>query len=372
MLIVICLPSCKQNKRRNESNKIEELYTISIKKNELEAIPIDRIFAEYKFISLEATDSSLVGSTRKVTLKNDVIYVSDGKCLHQFTTNGKHLRTLERSGGGPQEYVNIWDFTISDKEILIWDQNSRKLIRYSLDNTYINSYKFDNFTATLYPIDTNKILFSSSYQGNDEFKFIIRDLETMDIIESFHPINKAQTTYRHFMNQDNYYVYKNVLLFHEPMNNYIFEISHDESNPVRYIDIYGQNPPETFWEQEYEHVGQINDIAQSEGYRFGTPLYAESDAQIVFSFRRDKSFMLCSYLKSTKESIQSEKILLFQNIPAIEVRRVIINTNSEESFLLAIESEAFYKDTDNNIPYSKELSYLLNNGNPVICIAKLK
>ena len=132
-----------------QSNKIEKFDRVSINKNELDAISIDEIFADYKFISLEDTDSSLVGSLKKVVLKNDVIFVSDGNNLFQFTTNGKHLRTLDSRGGGPQEYLSIWDFIVSDKEILIWDQNSRKIIRYSLENTYINSKSLDHFAINI-------------------------------------------------------------------------------------------------------------------------------------------------------------------------------------------------------------------------------
>ena len=350
-------------------NKTEEFDRISINKNELEAISIDKIFADYKFISLEDTNSSLVGVPRKIVYKNNVIFVSDGRCLFQFTTDGKHLRTLDRRGGGPHEYAGIWDFTVSDQEILIWDQNSRKIIRYSLENTYINSKSLDHFAASIYFIDRDKILFSSSYQGDDEYKFIVRNLETMDIIASFYPINKAYTTYRHIMNQDNFYVYKNTLLFHEFMNNYIYEINNYEFKPVCYIDLYGQNPPEKFLGEEYEHIGDILEIAKNNGYRYGFPVYAESENQVIFSFDGNTS-LLCSYLKSTKESIQSEKLILFPGVPAIDVSRIRFNTDSEEAFLLAIESEAFYEDND--MPYAKELSYIPNNGNPVICIAKLK
>ena len=354
------------------SDKIEEFDRVSINKNELDAISIDEIFSDYQFISLEDTDSSLVGNPKKIVLKNDVIFVSDGRNLFQFTTNGKHLRTLAAHGEGPYEYSIVWDFTVSDKEILIWDQNSRKIIRYSLENTYINSYSLDHFASSIYFIDRDKVLFSSSYQGNDEYKFIIRNLETMDIIASFYPINEAHTTYRHIMNQDNFYVYKNTLLFHELMNNYIYEINNYEFKPVYYIDLYGQNPPETFWDEKYEHIGVIQEAAQRNGYRYGFPMYAESENQVIFSYYSNNTSLLCSYLKSTKESIQSEKLILFQGVPAIDVSRIRFNTDSKEAFLLAIESGVFYEDIDNIIPYAKELSYLPNNGNPVICMAKLK
>ncbi|MDR2911667.1 MAG: 6-bladed beta-propeller [Bacteroidales bacterium] len=356
-----------------KSSNNEEIDTISIENNISDAISIDDIFKEYKFISLEATtDSSLVGVPRKIALKNDVIFVSDGRRLFQFNTDGSHIRTLNKVGGGPQEYLGIWDFIVSDKEILIWDQNSRKLIRYTLDNEYINSYVIDNFAATIHLVDRDKVLFSSSYQSNDEYKFTVRDLETMNIVASFHPVNKNQITYRHFAEQDNYYVYKNTLLFHEPMNNYIYEIGNNKFEPVRYLDIYGKNPPEEFLEEKHEDIMDIIVKAQTNGYCYGAPMYAESNDQIVFSFRAEDRTMLCSYSKETDKSIQSEKIVLYQDVPPIEFMRVKVNTDSDEAFLFAVGSETFYKDVDNNIPYVEDLSYLSNNGNPVICLAKLK
>lgn len=353
-----------------QSNKIEEFGRIDIGENKIESILIDDIFIDYNFISLEETDFSLVSSPKKIVLKNDVIFISDEKCIFQFSINEKHLRTLNKPGHGSQEYLSIWDFIVSDKEILIWDQNSRKLIRYSLENAYINSYNLNHYAASIYLINKGEILFSSAYQGGDNYKFIVRNLNTMDIIANFHPITKAQTTYKHVMYQNNYYIYKNTILFHEFMNNNIYKINSHEANPISHIDIYGKNPPEDFWEKEYEHVGDIQAIAQRNGYCYGIPMYAESENQVVFAFHRDEAYLLCSYSKRTKESIQSEKLTLFQGVPAIDVSQIRFNTYSEEVVLLAIESEAFYKD--NGTPYAEGLSHLSNNGNPIICIAKLK
>jgi len=350
------------------SNISGEFETIHIKKNIVDAICIDDIFAEYTFVGLEATDSSLVDPW-KVVLKNDVIYVSDRGKLFQFAVNGDHLKTLDRRGRGPQEYLGISDFTVSDKEIIIWDRNGRTLFRYSLDNKYIDSYKLDDYISTIYIIDKNRILLSSAYSRNDEYKFRIRDLETMDLITSFYPIEQAHTSYRHFIGETNYYVHNNALLFHESMNNYVYKIKNQKLSPIYYIDMYGRNPPNEFWNREYEDVREVRKIAQERGYCFGIPMYAESDNQILFSFEYENKSMLCSYLKETGESIQWRKIILFQNMPAVQSGWIGKSLDSKDHFLV-LESEDFFDD--NGRPYVEELSHLSNNGNPVICIAKLK
>jgi len=345
----------------------QDFETIHVTENIVDAISIDDIFSEYKFVCLEATDSSLVGDSRKIVVKNDVIYVLDDQKIIQFSIQGGYLRTLDKLGRGPHEYLGIWDFCIFGDEIIIWDQKSRSLFRYSLDNTYIDSFKLDDFAATICPIDKDRLLFSSNYQQNDEFKFMIRDLRTMNLLSSFYPINKAQINYRHFMGQQNYYAYKNTLLFHEPMNNFIYKIEDYECKPVYCIDIYGQNPPIGFWEQEYEYVGEARRIAQEKRYCYGLPVFAESNEQIIFSFQCEDKYLLCTYLKETGKSVQSEKMRLFPCMPACKIGGMC--SDSEDCFLLILESGDFFKD---GIPYVDELSYIFNNGNPVICIAKLK
>lgn len=360
LLFIACTVGCR-------SSNSGEYQTIHIQKNIVDAISIDDILTEYRFVSLEATGSSIVGDPQKVILKNDVIFVFDGRRIFQFTTQGDFLRTLDRRGRGPQEYLGIWDFTVSTEEIIIWDQNSKTIFRYSLDNTYINSYPIDHFAATIYLIDKDSLLFSSNYQRFDDYKFIIRDLKTMDSITSFYPINKAQRTYRHFMGQMNYYVYKNTLLFHEPMNNYIYKIENGEFKPVYYFDIYGHSTPDAFWDQEYEHTGAARMTAQEKGYCYGTPTYVESDAQVFFSFFNGDKNMYCRYLKKTGESVQFERLTLFQDLPAVKPWTY---SDSEDHILLIFDSSDFFDE--NNMPYVTELSHISNNGNPVICIAKLK
>jgi len=329
---------------------------------------MDDLFSEYTLVSLEATDSSLVANPRKIILKNDVVFILDRGMIFQFSINGVFLSVLDRRGRGPQEYLGIDDFCISDEEIIIWDRKGKSLFRYSLENKYINRYKLDNYIATIYLLDNNKVLFLSAYEPRDEYKFIIRDLETMDLIASFYPINKAQISYRHFMGQENYYMYNGTLLFHEPMNNYIYKIENQEFKPIYYIDIFGQNPPDKFWGKKYKNIIDIHTIAHNKGYRYGIPMYAESDVQIIFSFFYEDKYRLCRYLKETGESVQPETIILFRTVPAL--KWIDLHANSEDHVIFSIENSVFFDD--HCMPYVKELSLLSNNDNPVICIAKLK
>ena len=69
------------------------------------------------------------------------------------------------------------------------------------------------------------------------------------------------------------------------MNNYIYKIKDQEFVPKYYIDVYSQNPPDEFWEREYEYAGEARKLANENGYCYGTPLYAESDVQIVMFFQ---------------------------------------------------------------------------------------
>jgi len=361
LTVVICITGCHSH----ISPKIE---TIHITKNIVEAISIDDIFSEYEFVSLEATDSSLLGFLSKIVLKNNIFFVSDGRRIIQFSIHGDYLRTLDMRGRGPQEYLGITDFVISEEAIIIWDQNDKTVLRYSLDNKFIDKQKLEDFIATIHMIGKDKLLFSSAYPRGADYKFMIRDVETMELLANFCPIDESQITYRHFMGQQNYYEYKNTLLFHEPMNNYIYKIENFECMPIYYMDIYGQNPPDEFWSKEYQDIREVREKAQQNRYCFGVSVYAESDKQIFFCFDVENKSRRCIYAKETGESVQFDKFSLHPSIPPVGIMGIY--AYSDDYFLLELESDVFYDD--NGDPYVAELSHLKHSGNPVICIAKLK
>ena len=99
-------------------------------------IPVDRIMKQInlsdfvdsvKYIPLETSIHSLIGTPGKVEYCNTYFFLSDlaeNKVLI-FNQKGRYSHAISREGRGPEEYTMINDFTVSpeDTTILIGDSN---------------------------------------------------------------------------------------------------------------------------------------------------------------------------------------------------------------------------------------------------------
>lgn len=70
---------------------------------------------EVKYIPLELTDNSLIGSIDKILYRNKHFYIFDKSAnmgILIFNENGKFIKVLNRTGEGPGEYIAPIDFDV--------------------------------------------------------------------------------------------------------------------------------------------------------------------------------------------------------------------------------------------------------------------
>lgn len=347
----------------------QDLKIIEIEKHLLPSIHCGDLFSEIRFVQLSEEETALMKSPRKVVLHRDTLYVSDGNGLFQFTTDGDFVRSLDRRGRGPEEYFGILDFAVDGNFVYILDRN-RKLLEYSTGNEYVSSVTLDFFPASLAVLDDRTLLLTSACQDAVD-KFHLFDAVSLQACGSFCPVNPAELTWRHFMNQTNFFVYDGRLLFHEPMNNTVYRIERDALVPVCELNLYGKNPPADFWSQTYANVMEINIKATQANYCFGTPVYAESDDAIVFTYRDAENYRMCVYSKKSGEAKQSEAIGFYEGLPPIRVENIAFHFFSGDDLSMTIPGYLFFDENDR--PLVPELaSKIKNKESPVVCLVKMK
>lgn len=347
----------------------DRIENVKILKNIAKSINVNDVFGDFKFVNIDVNDSCLMRNPRKVILEKDILFISDGNSIFQYSIDGRYIRSLNRKGRGPQEYFDVLDFVVYGDNVFIIDRNM-KILKFSTDNKYLASSKLDFFPATIYPLNNKELLLTSAYQ-NEVDKFHVFDSNSLRELSSFCPINKAELTYRHIMDQANFYEFDKKLRFHEPMNNYIYDIDDNKVSAVYHFDFYGMNPPSDFWTQSYSNVMDINMKATREKYCFGIPVYAENNDNIIFTYRDAEKYLMCLYSKKKGDAIQFESIEFFKKMPPILIEDLSCNFFSNENLTIAIPGHLFFDENDQI--YVQELaSVIKNNGNPVICLVKLK
>lgn len=114
------------------------------------------------------------------------------------------------------------------------------IIKYNHQGDYITSTILDYHPASINIVNDKNFIITSAYQS-DEDKFIIYDCNTLNKLYSFLPINQKQTTWRHIYGQSNFYHFNDEILFHEPMDNCIYQVRNSSLTPRLQFDILGRN-----------------------------------------------------------------------------------------------------------------------------------
>lgn len=117
-------------------------HEIDLKKVE-DDVKFSDVVEDYRFITLEATNESLVGRANKVLFTSEFIFILDRfntKSVFQFDKQGKFLRKIGRGGIGPGEYSTPLDVTFKDNKIFVLDEGV-SIIVYDSNGEYLERLK---------------------------------------------------------------------------------------------------------------------------------------------------------------------------------------------------------------------------------------
>lgn len=122
---------------------------------------------EATYLKLETNEECLIRNIDKIKFSNELIYIMDklSRSIFVFNMDGKFMKKYHHYGRGPGEYINLDDFDITrdGKFIYMLDFSQYKVIKYSIDNKFINEIRLEFGTASFACIDDNLLIF---HQGN--------------------------------------------------------------------------------------------------------------------------------------------------------------------------------------------------------------
>ncbi|MDH8700981.1 hypothetical protein M2138_000315 [Dysgonomonadaceae bacterium PH5-43] len=119
LLTVTAFVSCNNNRIEKDSDQvfIEESVNYLTAGSEM--------FSKIELIPLQETEDYLVGDISKIIPVGTNYYILDSKkskALYLYDKDGKPINKFQKIGGGPDEYIEIWDFVVDSiaKEVSIY------------------------------------------------------------------------------------------------------------------------------------------------------------------------------------------------------------------------------------------------------------
>lgn len=175
LLLAFSLSSCKQSSRNDYSNS--ELPIIDLEKE----YPVKRIdiheIADVEYIPLETTDESLLQTPTSWSVSEDTIVIFDvlQRIIFLFDGQGKHIRTINRFGQGPEEYYNALHVDADFGKGEIYVEAYPKIIIYDFNGNYKRTIKYPSQITrpeNIHNYDSDFLaIFNDSYWPSPEKKY---------------------------------------------------------------------------------------------------------------------------------------------------------------------------------------------------------
>ena len=370
----LILTSC--HKSISEENEME-VINISLKETE-NKLKLSSIVKQNSWITLETTDSCLIGRIDKIKTTKDFIFVLDKfstRSLYVFNRKGEFLNSIGTNGKGPGEFTFPFDFTIDENRKLVFIlDNGNRVLHYTYNGSYIESKNLISFTASSLEKtdkgfafisgdrDDNLILTDSDFvRKNSYFPYVNRFVDKTII----HPIQEFNFNYfyrrnlcdtvffiKEFAISPNTYINfgsKSFSLIHNQeiiendiekwLRNYcILRHYYETQTHIYIVFIYENNPYINVYSKQneksilYDYKTYINDISydQKSSYVVGIDEFSNSFVCIVEPYNLIDSIKRVIEQSDKEEESYNEVLTITQKL-----------TNTSNPILLLLEFNDF-------------------------------
>ena len=371
--ILLLLTGCQQNKTVDLMSP-ELTFSIEIDK-ENPFLFADSVFESVEYIPLETTDESIFYEINKTVFEKDVFYILDRRAsvILTFGKDGKFLGKLSRKGQGPEEYLSIHDFFISDDLIYVLSQDNKRIYIYDTAFNFREYFEIHTHASKISCTDSDIYVYTN-FSSRELKNIYIIDKESKKIKHRYATFLRKQrgTGY----NETTFALYDNTVYAFYPYDYSIYKLS--ETNQEKYISLdFGSKNmyPASFLDLSDEErteynkstysnlcecpVPGIGDLYLSGDFLFFTFIVGCSEHSFILDRKNNKYYS--SYILS------SSQYPFYSGQNKVMINDCLVTYTSSETIINIIEHP---ENKTLEIPESfKGLSF---TDNPVLCIYKLK
>ncbi|WP_158602530.1 6-bladed beta-propeller [Proteiniphilum sp. X52] len=157
---------------------------------------IDNVFDGYYSVTLETKQENLIADIDKIEITDKRFYILDRRncVISIFDKNGFYISKIDRKGQGPDEYLDIADFAISDTLVYVLSRIEKKLFIYTETGAFVKSYVLDDF-YDYFHIEGKELFLYSNYSNSKLYNIIVANLneDAISYSKEFLPFLKNQS-----------------------------------------------------------------------------------------------------------------------------------------------------------------------------------
>ncbi len=354
----------------NESNNVKTAFNIDFNNTVLKDVSMAGIADSLYYIFLQHDKHNPVGRISHFKVSHNYIFIADRQNkLFVFKKNGEVFSVLNKTGKGPDEYISIEDFAVSDDErfIYILDPGNKKIIKCTLSGEYINSYSLKYNHAAHIGILKNGCfcIYQSARFSDDNSSIYITDSLFNLKKKIFYDSDQDFLRRIPYLIDVEWYRFNKDIYFREPFQSTVYRIDQAIGlDPYINIDFGNRGIPNYAYEDTklYQDITskcyQLTAIVESENYFFLKVFYQNGNNQYL-------------YIKKDNELIRLKSPGLVNDLDNTADFWPQYIDESDIMYRIGYSDEIFENIRSQNavIDFEKTLG---SNENPIIVCAELK
>lgn len=329
-----------------------------------------------KFIKLETSKESLIGTINKVKIVKDKIFIHDIKTQSIVIFSypkGRFISKINSIGNGPGEFLNIdsFDVNVKEKYIEILDTNLKKVFKYDFDGGFINYKNIPFYANSFSYINDSEYLFTKlSSIVNNEFDYEI--LLANDRMKLTNKLLKLENSTSIGVAQGNQIskLDDGSVLYLQNNSTTAYKINQGKIVPKYYFD-FGNNWNEKIFYSKFNNPQDLVKILNKKKIIYSLGV-TDNNAFLLIDFWLTGRHYLALYNKKSENITYIKK-----NENGLE-HRMFIKGLYKDAFISVKEPIALLNMINSNrdfclgIDEKKVLNTLKEDDNPVLMLTKFK
>ena len=178
--LVGMLSACSYYEKKVESivSPNCKISTVKISIDEAYYDSVASRISDTTFLILDEDDKTMFSCIDKIMAYRDKFYVLDkneSRTVVSFEKDGSSGHRYGRVGQGPGEYVFPWDMDVDETGVYVLDTNSKKVIHYSEEGTFLGERSLPFFADALKRLKNGNFIFNITPDGKQLPALVVTD-----------------------------------------------------------------------------------------------------------------------------------------------------------------------------------------------------
>ena len=245
LLIIILSVACGHTEK-NADSPVTVKIDIGTRHNEKSIADFQSRFSINRLIPIETSDVSLLGGNlMQVIVSGEDVFILDGTqqfTVFRYNIAGKFIRSINRRGNGPQEYINAISIAVANDKLYVADNMGKRILQYDLDGKYLNTVSLDHNVYQLIVDRSGNMIMTGSYTNN--YMLYIYDQSGTNIANYFPRDEKLGNMMLTQTSMNSLKFYKNGIYVTNYFDPTIYYIRDNEVKPLAVFDFGINNIPQ--------------------------------------------------------------------------------------------------------------------------------